>query len=77
VFAVSRSPRNKPGVKPDVAWLCADLCKPETLDPPAFETLYCTADAILLADVLPRLLSPSVKRLVAFSSSSVFTKQDT
>jgi nucleoside-diphosphate-sugar epimerase len=81
VFAVSRSPRNKPGVKPDVKpdviWLCADLRKPETLDFPAFETLYCTADAILLADALPQLLSPSVKRLVAFSSTSVFTKQDT
>jgi len=73
VFAVSRSPRDKPGVE----WLCADLRKPETLDFPPFETLYCTADAILLADALPRLLNPSVKRLVAFSSTSVFTKQDT
>src|SRR5262245_47818365 len=78
VFAVSRSPRDKPavelGVEIGVEWLCADLRKPETLDFPAFETLYCTADAILLADALPRLLTPSVKRVVAFSSTSVFTK---
>src|SRR5215471_19721756 len=72
VFAVSRSPRDKPGVE----WLCADLRKPDTLNFPPFETLYCTADAILLAKALPRIFKPSMKRAVVFSSTSVLTKQD-
>jgi nucleoside-diphosphate-sugar epimerase len=60
-----------------VEWIRADLLKPDTLVLPAFSTLYCTADAVLLADALPYLLNSGVKRLVAFSSTSVLTKQDT
>jgi nucleoside-diphosphate-sugar epimerase len=73
VFAVSRSVHERAGVE----WLRADLRMLGTLRIPPVATLYCTADAILLADALPHLLDPSVKRLVAFSSSSVLTKQDT
>jgi nucleoside-diphosphate-sugar epimerase len=72
-FALSRSRQSKPGID----WLLGDLEKPETLDIPPFATLYCTAHAGLLADVLPRLLNPSLKRVVVFSSTSVLTKQDT
>jgi nucleoside-diphosphate-sugar epimerase len=72
-FALSRSRQSKPGID----WLLGDLEKPETLDIPPFETLYCTAHAALLADVLPRFFNPSLKRIVAFSSTSVLTKQDT
>ncbi len=72
VLALSRSPRQRAGVE----WIRADLVKPDTLVLPAFSTLYCTADAVLLADALPYLLNPGVKRLVAFSSTSVLTKQD-
>jgi nucleoside-diphosphate-sugar epimerase len=39
--------------------------------------LFCTADAVLLGEALPYLLHPALKRLVAFSSTSVITKQDT
>ncbi|MFB9265863.1 NAD-dependent epimerase/dehydratase family protein [Bradyrhizobium erythrophlei] len=73
VLAVSRSPRNNAAVK----WLQADLQQPDTLRFPPFTTLYCTAEAILLAEALPFILSPSVKRVVAFSSTSVLTKQNT
>jgi nucleoside-diphosphate-sugar epimerase len=73
VFAVSRSTHERAGVE----WLRADLREPAMLQLPPVTTLYCTADAILLADALPNLLTPAVKRLVAFSSSSVLTKQDT
>jgi nucleoside-diphosphate-sugar epimerase len=72
-FALSRSPREGP----DVNWLVGDLAKPDTLKFPAITTLYCTADAVLLANALPRLFTPSLKRIVAFSSTSVLTKQDT
>jgi nucleoside-diphosphate-sugar epimerase len=72
-FALSRSPQSGPGVD----WLRGDLEKPDTLKFPAFATLYCTADAVLLANALPRLFSPSLRRIVAFSSTSVLTKQDT
>ena len=72
-FVLSRSPRNIPGVD----WFRGDLEKPDTLRFPAFTTLFCTADAILLANALPRLFNPSLKRIVVFSSTSVITKQDT
>jgi nucleoside-diphosphate-sugar epimerase len=73
VMAVSRSARQGP----DVEWLKADLRQPDTLKFPVFTTLYCTADAILLAPALPRIVHPSLGRVVAFSSTSVLTKQDT
>jgi nucleoside-diphosphate-sugar epimerase len=73
LFAVSRSARDRAGVE----WLRADLREPETLKFPPFTTLYCSADAILLADALPHFINPAIKRLVAFSSTSVLTKQDT
>jgi len=59
-----------------VDWLQGDLEKPDPPNCPAFTTLYCTVDAILLAEALPRLFSPSLRRVVAFSSTSVITKQD-
>jgi nucleoside-diphosphate-sugar epimerase len=73
VRAISRSARDGAGVE----WLRADLREPETLKFPPCTTLYCTADAILLADALPHFINPAIKRLVAFSSTSVLTKQDT
>ena len=58
-------------------WFREDLGRPDTLKFPEFTTFYCTADAILLANALPRLFNPSLRRVVAFSSTSVLTKQDT
>ena len=71
--ALSRS-RREGG---DVDWLCGDLEQPDTLNFPALATLYCTANAVLLANALPGLFSPSLKRVVVFSSTSVLTKQET
>jgi nucleoside-diphosphate-sugar epimerase len=72
-IALSRSQQNGPCAD----WLCGDLEKPDTLNFPMFATLYCTADAVLLANALPRLFRPSLKRVVVFSSTSVITKQET
>ena len=71
-FVLSRSQRDTPGVD----WFRGDLARPDTLKFPAYATLYCTADAVLLANALPQLFNPSLRRIVAFSSTSVITKQD-
>lgn len=59
-----------------VDWRQGDLTEPDTLVFPPFETLYCTADIGLLADALPRLFTPSLKRVIAFTSTSIVTKID-
>lgn len=74
VFAVSRSPRSATA---SVGWIQADLRRPDTLKFPDVGTLYCTSDAILLGKALPFILSSTVNRVVALSSTSVLTKQDT
>ena len=71
-LVLSRSPQRKSGVD----WFCGNLEQPNTLNFPPFATLYCTADAFLLANALPRLFNPALKRLVVFSSTSVITKYD-
>ncbi len=72
-LVLSRSRRDRA----DIDWLCGDLTRPDTLTLPPFAILYCTADANLLAEALPRLFNPSLQRVVVFSSTSVLTKQDT
>jgi uncharacterized protein YbjT (DUF2867 family) len=57
-----------------VAWLQGDLAMPETLKSPSFETLYCTAEIGLLADALPHIYTTALKRIVAFTSTSIVTK---
>ena len=71
-LVLSRRQQDGPGVD----WVRGDLTRPDTLALPPFTTLYCTADAILLAGALPRLFIPSLRRLVVFSSTSVLTKLD-
>ena len=72
-FVLSREARDAP----DVEWVRGDMEEPATLNLPPVATLYCTADAVLLADILSKVFNPSLKRIVAFSSTSVMTKQDT
>lgn len=72
-LAMSRAPR----CDSRIDWHRGDLLAAGALKLPPFSTLYCTADAVLLAEALPLLVHPSLKRLVAFSSTSVITKQDT
>jgi nucleoside-diphosphate-sugar epimerase len=68
--------RSSQQVKPDVDWVRGNLERPETLDCPTVETIYCTANAVLLPAALPRFFSPFLKRIVVFSSTSVMTKLD-
>jgi nucleoside-diphosphate-sugar epimerase len=70
--AVSREPR----AAVDVDWLQADLVAPQTVDWPPATTLYCTAHVGLMADALPYLATPSLKRVVAFTSTSIVTKMN-
>jgi len=76
-MALSRSPSSRsPGQTADADWLCGDLAVPGTLKFPSFTRMYCTADAILLAEALPHLLHAGLRRIVVFSSTSVMTKLD-
>jgi nucleoside-diphosphate-sugar epimerase len=68
--AVSRTRRTEQ----NVAWLQADLATPDSLAWPTVSTLYCTAHVGLLAGALPHLVTPSLKRVVAFTSTSIVTK---
>lgn len=60
----------------EVEWIQGDLAAPEALELPSFTTLYCTAHVGLLADALPHLVNPALKRVVAFTSTSLITKMD-
>jgi nucleoside-diphosphate-sugar epimerase len=71
-YAMSRSLHREE----DVDWIVGDLEQMESLRAPPVTTLYCTAGAELLAPALQRLLSPTLKRVVAFSSTSIMTKMD-
>lgn len=72
-IAVSREAR---GASAAVDWLQADLAAPATLRFPTFSTLYCTANVGLLADSLPHFVTPSLQRVVAFTSTSIVTKMN-
>jgi nucleoside-diphosphate-sugar epimerase len=69
-LGLSRAPRNAPNLD----WIQGDLADPVALVLPAFETLYCTVEIGLLADALPHLATPALKRVVAFTSTSIVTK---
>jgi nucleoside-diphosphate-sugar epimerase len=71
-IAVSRKRRQAA----EVDWLEADLATPDALQVPEISTLYCTAHAGLLADALPHFFRPGLKRVVAFTSTSLVTKQN-
>ncbi|MCX7318424.1 MAG: epimerase [Hyphomicrobiales bacterium] len=71
-LALSRTPRESDGVD----WLVADLAATPPLELPGVATMYCTAHAGLLADALPHFVMPDLKRVVAFTSTSLVTKLD-
>jgi nucleoside-diphosphate-sugar epimerase len=70
--ALSRIERHGNGVH----WLKGDLANPAMLQIPNVETLYCTVEIGLLADALPHIVTPSLKRVVAFTSTSIATKSN-
>jgi nucleoside-diphosphate-sugar epimerase len=71
-LALSRAERRSD----DVDWLVADLAATPPLALPGVATLYCTAPVGLLADALPHFVMPDLKRIVAFTSTSLVTKHD-
>lgn len=71
-LAISRQPK----VQANVQWILGDLIRPDDLTLPPVSTIYCTAPVGLLADAIERLASPSLRRVVAFTSTSLVTKLD-
>jgi uncharacterized protein YbjT (DUF2867 family) len=69
-LALSRKRQENAGID----WLQGDLADAAGLALPPFDTLYCTVDIGLLADALPHIFTPSLKRIVAFTSTSIVTK---
>ena len=72
VVGVSRFPRQLGGA----SWIQADLTKPETLALPKADVIFCLANARLFAKVMSGMLRSEPRRIIAVSSTSVFTKLD-
>jgi uncharacterized protein YbjT (DUF2867 family) len=68
--ALSRQSRQSAGVD----WLQGDLADLAALQVSAVKTLYCTVEIGLLANALPQIATPSLKRVVVFTSTSIVTK---
>jgi nucleoside-diphosphate-sugar epimerase len=74
-IAISRSARAGPSSARS-CWRVADLAKPETLRSlGAVERVFSLSPVWLLAPALPVLSAAGMTRLVAFSSTSLFTKR--
>lgn len=57
-----------------IAWIQGDLAAPETLKLPPVETVFCTVEVGLLADAIAHIYTPGLRRVVAFTSTSITTK---
>ena len=57
-------------------WIVGDLAHPADLQLAPVSTIYCTAPVGLLADAIERMADPSLRRVVAFTSTSLMTKVD-
>jgi nucleoside-diphosphate-sugar epimerase len=55
-------------------WIQGHLAEPQSISRPDVEVIYCTASARLLADALPTIFTPSLHRVVLFTTSSISTK---
>lgn len=73
VIAISRKQRT---AAPGIEWQIGDITKPAEIRLADADTLYCTLLITELASALPQLHAPTLRRLIAFSSSSVLTKAD-
>ena len=72
VFAISRAPR---APTPGVQWIEADLTAPNWVaKSPSAATVFALMPIWLLPPALPALAGEDARRLIAFSSTSVFTK---
>lgn len=70
-IAVSRSSHQNGN---GVIWIQKDLMKLSAHDLAPISTIYCTAHSTMLANALPRLVSPGLTRVVLFTSTSLLTK---
>ncbi len=59
-----------------IDWVQGDLAAAQALTLPPIGTIYCTTAAWLLADALHHIRQPSIRRVVAFTSTSIVTKID-
>lgn len=73
VIAISRKQRT---ATREIEWQIGDITKPAEIRLADADTLYCTLLITELASALSQLHAPALRRLVAFSSSSVLTKAD-
>jgi nucleoside-diphosphate-sugar epimerase len=72
VVAVSRSPRQSDGL----SWTVADLTRPETIALPKADLVFCATNAIFFAKSIGPILESRPTRIVAISTTGVFTKHD-
>jgi nucleoside-diphosphate-sugar epimerase len=72
--ALSRSPADADSDAAGVRWIQGDLDAPEAVDFPYAETVLSLCPIWLLPAALPRLKAQGLRRLVAFSSTSVSGK---
>jgi len=72
VLGVSRSPRSLDGI----SWTVADLTKPEAIDLPQVDVVFCATDARVFANAIGAILKSGPKRVVAITSTGVFYKID-
>jgi len=69
-LALSRRPQHDARAQ----WFQGDLSDSAALRFPPFSTIYCTAHAAMLAQALPHLVQPALRRVVLFTSTSIVTK---
>lgn len=72
-LALSRSERRS---DLGVTWIKGDLEVPGTWSAQPFDTVFCTAHPKLAMKSIDHIASPSLRRLVVFTSSSINTKLD-
>jgi nucleoside-diphosphate-sugar epimerase len=72
VVGISRLPR----LSHEMTWAVADLLKPETIDLPKADIVFCATDARIFAKAMSAVIKSSPKRVVVISSTSIFSKID-
>ena len=72
VVAVSRSPRG-PG---RVDWIMGDMTRPETINLPKADCVFCAANARVFARAIHQILRAAPRRVLVISSTSIFSKID-
>jgi nucleoside-diphosphate-sugar epimerase len=74
VHAISRKSGKNPSSKNELSWHLADISEPEQFPGTQAPTLVHLAPLWLLPPLLPALVPLGIKRVIAFGSTSVFSK---